>query len=56
MNTRAVLPQQVRHLYDTGDGTYSDEIIEVPAKRPRNGMRSYSQAIIQYPLDKNPDI
>lgn len=43
MNFRTVLPQQVRHLYDTGDGTYSDEIIEVPAKRPRNGEKLFNQ-------------
>ena len=39
---KTVLPQQVRHLYDTGDGTYNDEIIEVPAKKPRNGKNSCS--------------
>ena len=37
MNMKAVMPKQVRHLYDTGDGTYNDEIIEVTAKRARNG-------------------
>ncbi|CAC5395899.1 MICAL [Mytilus coruscus] len=48
MNMRTVLPQQVRHLYDTGDGTYSDEIIEVPAKRPRNDEYIDSYSLLRW--------
>ncbi|XP_071134394.1 F-actin-monooxygenase MICAL3-like isoform X3 [Mytilus edulis] len=48
MNFRTVLPQQVRHLYDTGDGTYSDEIIEVPAKRPRNDEYIDSYSLLRW--------
>lgn len=36
LNFKALLPEQLRHLYDCGDGTNLDEIIDVPAKRARN--------------------
>ncbi|XP_033740266.1 protein-methionine sulfoxide oxidase mical3b-like isoform X3 [Pecten maximus] len=36
LNFKAILPEQMRHLYDCGDGTNLDEIIDIPAKRARN--------------------
>ncbi|XP_021365141.1 protein-methionine sulfoxide oxidase mical3b-like isoform X3 [Mizuhopecten yessoensis] len=36
LNSKALIPEQLRHLYDCGDGTNMDEIIDIPAKRARN--------------------
>ncbi|KAK3597319.1 hypothetical protein CHS0354_010956 [Potamilus streckersoni] len=36
VNFKCMKPEQVRHLYDTGDNSYKDEIVELPAKRSRN--------------------
>ena len=30
-------PEQVVHLFDTGDSSFRDEIVEMPAKRAKDG-------------------
>ncbi|XP_062601308.1 protein-methionine sulfoxide oxidase mical3a-like [Saccostrea cucullata] len=36
LNTKLLRVEQVRHLYDCGDRSYEDEILDLPAKRPRS--------------------
>ncbi|KAL3883915.1 hypothetical protein ACJMK2_030141 [Sinanodonta woodiana] len=36
VNFKCMKPEQVRHLYDTGDNSYKDEIVELPVKRLKN--------------------
>ena len=33
-------PEQVIHLFDTGDSSFRDEIVEMPAKRAKDGRLS----------------
>lgn len=37
LNTKLLRMDQVRHLYDCGDQSYEDEILDHPTKRPRSG-------------------
>ena len=33
-------PEQVVHLFDTGDSSFRDEIVEMPAKRAKDGKET----------------
>ncbi|XP_060606794.1 F-actin-monooxygenase MICAL3-like [Ruditapes philippinarum] len=38
MKSKWLKPKQVMHLYDTGDNTLRDEVIEIPAKSPQDDV------------------
>jgi hypothetical protein len=41
LNPRLLRVEQVRHLYDCGDQSYEDGILDLPAKRLRTGTSKF---------------
>ena len=37
LKKKKLRPEQVVHLFDTGDSSFRDEIVEMPAKRAKDG-------------------
>lgn len=46
MKAKWLKPKQVMHLYDTGENTLRDEVIEIPAKSAQEGKATNQHGIV----------